>query len=184
MLSCRQTERGGKAFWDAEESDCHLARCWDTRIASEPLSPRRREWARCARENYVSLAARLGAGGMLTSIRWCRTNCMQARRCSLRLQSRQSRGAGPTWRGWSNTLTCSVSSWRSPPIGIGGATGRGGNCGCWPHTPHGGFHRLLCVARAPQRLMSRTAQCPIGLEGKVLSREATSFPGRATEGVS
>ncbi len=46
----------------------------------------------------------------------------------------------------------SVSSWRSPPIGSGGAKGRGDNCGCWLHTPHAGFHRLLCVARAPQAL--------------------------------
>src|SRR5438270_12443062 len=40
VLNRRQTERGGKALWDAEEFDCHLARCWDTHIASEPLSPR------------------------------------------------------------------------------------------------------------------------------------------------
>src|SRR6266566_377426 len=68
----------------------------------------RREWARCARERITSALGGEAAagGGMLTSIRWCRTSCIQARRCSLRLQSRQSSGAGPTWRGWSNTLTC------------------------------------------------------------------------------
>src|SRR5216683_953739 len=37
VLSRRQTERGGKAFCDAEQSDRHLARCWDSRVASEPL---------------------------------------------------------------------------------------------------------------------------------------------------
>lgn len=37
VLSRRQTERGGKAFCDAEQSDRHLARCWNSRVASEPL---------------------------------------------------------------------------------------------------------------------------------------------------
>src|SRR5260370_8442300 len=36
VLSRRQTERGGKAFCDAEQSDRHLARCWDSRVASQP----------------------------------------------------------------------------------------------------------------------------------------------------
>jgi hypothetical protein len=40
VLSRRQTERGGKAFCDAEQSDHHLARCWDARIASQPLLKR------------------------------------------------------------------------------------------------------------------------------------------------
>ncbi len=37
VLSRRQTERGGKAFRDTEQSDRHLARCWDARVASESL---------------------------------------------------------------------------------------------------------------------------------------------------
>ncbi len=37
VLSRRQTERGGKAECPAEQSDRHLARCWDSRVASEPL---------------------------------------------------------------------------------------------------------------------------------------------------
>ena len=37
VLSRRQTQRGGKAFWDTEESDRHPARCWGSRVASEPL---------------------------------------------------------------------------------------------------------------------------------------------------
>src|SRR5581483_12453803 len=38
-LTYRQTERGGKAFWDSEEFDRHLARCWDSRVASESRLP-------------------------------------------------------------------------------------------------------------------------------------------------
>ncbi len=37
VLSRRQTERDGKAFGDAEQSDRHLIRCWDSCVASEPL---------------------------------------------------------------------------------------------------------------------------------------------------
>src|SRR5258708_36676308 len=37
VLSRRQTQRGGKAFRDTEESDRHPARCWGSRVAGEPL---------------------------------------------------------------------------------------------------------------------------------------------------
>ena len=40
VLSRRQAERGGKAFWDAEQSDRHLASREGTRIASQALLPR------------------------------------------------------------------------------------------------------------------------------------------------
>ena len=39
MLSSGQSERGGKRFWDAEQFDCHQARCRGVRIASEALLP-------------------------------------------------------------------------------------------------------------------------------------------------
>ena len=41
MLSRGQTERDGKAFGDAEQSDRHLTRCWDSCVASEALCPRK-----------------------------------------------------------------------------------------------------------------------------------------------
>ena len=40
VLSCRQTERGGKDCWDAEQLDRDVASRWSTRIASQPLCPR------------------------------------------------------------------------------------------------------------------------------------------------
>ena len=40
MLSRCQTERSRKAFWNAEQSDRHLASREGTRIASQPLLPR------------------------------------------------------------------------------------------------------------------------------------------------
>lgn len=67
----------------------------------------RRVCARCARERITSpLGGETAGGDRLISRRWCRTSCMQARRCSLRFQSRQSRAAGPSRSGSSRTLTC------------------------------------------------------------------------------
>src|SRR5947209_2147418 len=41
VLSRRQTEREGKAFWDAEQSDRHPSSREGTRIASQSLCPRK-----------------------------------------------------------------------------------------------------------------------------------------------
>jgi hypothetical protein len=40
VLSRRQPERGGKAFWDAEQLDRDLASRWSMSIASQSLWPR------------------------------------------------------------------------------------------------------------------------------------------------
>jgi len=65
VLSRRQTERNGKAFWDAEQSDHHLARCWDSRIASEPLCPREASMGTLrARKDHVRFGWQ-GCGGGL-----------------------------------------------------------------------------------------------------------------------
>lgn len=39
MLRRRQTERGGKAFWDPKESDRHLPRGGNTSITNQPRLP-------------------------------------------------------------------------------------------------------------------------------------------------
>src|SRR2546429_4903536 len=49
VLTRSPTERGGKALWDAEQSDRHLARCWDARVTSESRLSTRGESARAAR---------------------------------------------------------------------------------------------------------------------------------------
>src|SRR5438874_13223942 len=105
-LSRRQTERGGKVFWDTEESDRHPTGCGNSCVASKPLCPREASvGALGAGKDHFCFARRsCGGGCRLTSMRWCRRSCIQARRCALRLQSRQSKGAGPTWRGWSSKL--------------------------------------------------------------------------------
>jgi hypothetical protein len=61
VLHRRQTERGGKGFWDAKQSDRHLIRGWATRIASEPLCPREtRVCALRAGEDHVRSGRRSG----------------------------------------------------------------------------------------------------------------------------
>ncbi len=107
MLNRRQTERGGKTFWNAEESDRHLARRWDSCVASEPL---------CPREARVS-ALRTGKD----HFRFAWRSCGWGRQAHLDVLvshelhtgasvlsptpiSRSRSGAGPTWRGWSRTL--------------------------------------------------------------------------------
>lgn len=61
----------------------------------------RRECARCVRDRITFAVPdeTAAGGGRLTSMRWCRTSCIQARRYSLRPQSRQRSGAEPTASG-------------------------------------------------------------------------------------
>ncbi len=90
----------------------------NTRIVTGPaVEPRalrasrscqqRRDRARCARDRITSAGGGEAAAGgdRLISRRWWRTSRMQARRCVLRLQSRQRSGAGLTWSGCNSTLT-------------------------------------------------------------------------------
>jgi len=61
----------------------------------------RRECARSARERNCGegVGSACPVGPICTSTRWLRRNCMQARRCVRRLQSRQRSGSLPTLRG-------------------------------------------------------------------------------------
>ena len=63
VLNRRQTERGGKGFWDAEQSDRHLVRCWDAHVTSEPLWPREaRVRSLRAGQDHFRFARRSGGG--------------------------------------------------------------------------------------------------------------------------
>ena len=77
------------------------------RLRANRSSHERRVWARWARERmgYCSGVEGGRTGGQVMSTRWCRSRCIQARRCSLRLQSRQNSGSLPTLSGCSSTLT-------------------------------------------------------------------------------
>ena len=61
MLSRRQTERSGKAFWDTKQSDRHLPSCCNAPIASQPLLPGETIMrALCAGEDHFRFAWRSG----------------------------------------------------------------------------------------------------------------------------
>jgi hypothetical protein len=63
-LSRRQTERGGKAFWNAEQMDRHQARCGEAYVACEPLwkvetimrplRTRQRNWCECRLTSFLA----------------------------------------------------------------------------------------------------------------------------------
>jgi hypothetical protein len=63
VLSCRQTERDGKAFWDAEQSDCHPPSREGTRIASQPLCPRKSRVCALGTRKGRRSNGETGAGG-------------------------------------------------------------------------------------------------------------------------
>jgi hypothetical protein len=103
----RQAERGGKACRDAEQADRHPASRLGVGIACQPLGPgepimgtlgtgkRRR------RRSEARLSGRL----LLHVNPLVPEHLMQARRCCLRLQSRQSSGGAPTRSGCKSMLT-------------------------------------------------------------------------------
>ncbi len=109
ILSSRQTERDGKAECPAEQSDGHPARCWGSRVASEPRLSTRGESGHVARgkESPPLCLAKLRREVA------CSPRCVGVARAACRRagalcgSNRERRsGAGPTGRGWSNTLTC------------------------------------------------------------------------------
>ena len=107
VLSCRQTERDGKAFRDAEESDRHLARCWDARIASESLCPReaRVGTLRAGKDHFRFTWRRCG-GGWQAHLDALVSHKLQtgAPLLSAAPIARSRSGAGPTRSGCSRRL--------------------------------------------------------------------------------
>ena len=172
VLSCRQTERGGKAFWDAEVLDRDLASRWSTHIASEPLCPREaRVGTLRARKDHVRAAKRSCGGRRQTHLDTLVSHELHtgAPVLSPAPISRSRSGAGPTRRGcephtdptrlrgcFPVPLTLQTL-WAATTIEDAGAV----------------EHAQTAIGKAlllgwAQRLASRTVQRPIGLEGEVL----------------
>ncbi len=109
VLSRSPPQRDGKAFWDAIQPDHHLARCWDACEALEPLSPREASVGTlCAGKDHVRAAKRSGDGRRYADINPLVSHKLSTGASVLSAAPipRSRSGAGPTWRGWSNTLTC------------------------------------------------------------------------------
>ena len=115
---------------------------------------------------------------MLTSMRWCRTSCMQARRCALRLQSRKTQRRG-TNRERMEQHAHLPRFLRGAPLPLAVVAQRAGattaDAGCIDHTQAAvAFSAPLMSTKL---LIRRAAQRAIRLEGKILPREAARFPG-------
>ena len=110
----------------------------------------RREWARCGRERITSALRGEAAagGGRLTSIRWCRTSCIQARRCALRLQSREA-AAARDQPGEDGAVHCSdAASWLlARATDTAGAKGSRDARGAWRCRVRADCHRQSFAAR-------------------------------------
>ncbi len=172
VLSRRQTERGGKVFWDAEELDRDLASRWSTHIASEPLCPREaRVGTLRAGQDHFRAAKRSCGGRRQAHLNALVPHELHAGAPVLSPAPipRSRSGVGPTRRG------CEP---HTDPTWF---------CGCFPVplTPQTLWaattiedagaveHAQTAIGKAlllgwAQRLASRTVQRPIGLEGEVL----------------
>ena len=107
VLSRRQTERGSKDFWDAEQLDRDLASRWSTRIASQPLCPREaRVRALRMGKDLFRIAWRSGGGRWQAHLDTLVSHELHAGApvCSPAPISRSRSGAGPTRRGCSRRL--------------------------------------------------------------------------------
>ena len=169
-------------LWDAEQSDRHLSRSLGTCIASQSLCPGEpRMGALCAGKACRLDGRACKVGARPGSRRdFSRRNWIQACRWTRRRQSHQRSGAFPTANGCNRTLT-----WRGFLVVLPRH---------WHRSRNGQGRHLRMLApyttrRLPsaslrcswrQLLISRTPECSIGLERKVLTRKATGFPGKPT----
>jgi hypothetical protein len=118
-------------------------------------------------------------------VRWCRTNCIQARRCSLRLQSCQRSGAETNGKRMQQHADVARFLGRAAiPLALltqrAGATAP--DTRCIDHTQTA--ITFSAVFLGPKRLPGWTAQRPIRLERETGSGEAASFPGGRRGGES
>ena len=142
----RQTERGSKGCWDAEQPDRDWPSGGEMSIASQLLLPGgTRPRTLCARQVTSAMG-----GDRLISRRWWCTSCIQARWCALRLQSREAvagqipPGADATARSPDAALPLLHHS-----IDTARATDKDGHCECWLHTRHVGYHRRYVSSVSP-----------------------------------
>ncbi len=181
-LSRKPTEPGGKAFWDSEEFDRHLARCWDARVASESLRPveaimgalctgqgsRRKIWV--GRETLLhlhfhalvtqQLQARppIGSPTPVTPSKRLRTDSQW-----------MQQHADLAWLLGGAALPLALRAQRT-----GAATADASPI----HDAQApiGFSPLFMREKL---LVSGALQCPIRLESEILAADSTSFPGQA-----
>src|SRR2546423_14340887 len=138
-----------------------------------------------ARKDHVRFAWQ-GCGGdcRRTSMRWCRTSCIHPRRCSLRLQSRNTQGRGANAERMHQD-TDPARLRRCLPVPLTLPT-------LWAAAtiddPGTVEHAQTAIGEAlllgwAQRLARRTGQRPVGLESEVLPREPIGDPAQGDRGL-
>jgi hypothetical protein len=107
-LRLRQTERGGKGSWDAEQFDRHLVRGWDAHVPSEPLCPEEASMGSLRTgQDDIRGAWRSGCGWQQAHLDTLEPHELHtsAPVFSAAPISRSRSGAEPTGSGCSSTLT-------------------------------------------------------------------------------
>lgn len=185
VLKRRQTQRGGKGFWDAEHSDRHLARCWDSRVTSEPLCPAEaRVRAQRAGKDHCRFAWRSGDGrwqahlDVLVSHELHTGTPMlsaapvapEQRRGTNDARMKKHTHLARLCRGVAIPLTL-LTQWTKAAIA---------DAGCI-HDAQAPIDFLASLL-GTKRMSCWTLERPIRLERKVLSRETTRFPGGGGSG--
>jgi hypothetical protein len=180
VLSRGQAERGSKAFWDAEQFDRHTARCWGTRIASQPL------WkveaimrALCTgegqrRDIWIGRASRLAIHLQVLAVQLYARSPMK----SPTPVTPEKRSRSHSERTEQQTDLKRLGSGAALPLTLvaqraGAATANAGRID-HAQAPIG----LSAPLMGTQGLPSRATQYAIRLGNKVATRKATSFPGQ------
>ena len=182
VLSRRQTERDGKAFWDAEQSDRHPSSREGTRIASQSLCPRKPIVGTLGTRKGRRFDGEAGRGGRFD----LDLDALMAHQLDARTSMEATTPVTPEngfrpnhqWMQQhthlARLLGCAALPLTLLAQGTGTATTDTGRID-HAQAPIG-FSALLMGTKL---LASGTAQRPIWLERKVLTREAARFPGQA-----
>jgi hypothetical protein len=185
VLSCCQTERGGKEFWDAEQLERDLTSRWRTRLASEP---------RLSTRGGRALAVR-GKGALRLAVAKLRRQAAGSPRCVgvARVAYRpvgvlsgsnpeRRRGAGPTRRGCSRTLIRRGARGGFPVPDTACVKGSRDNRGSWRWRVRADCHRLRGAKRRGCNVLPAGQQsAPSGGRAKSWPENRPAFQGKARD---
>ena len=177
----RQTERGGKGCWDAEQPDRDLPRCGNACIASQPLGPREaRVCALCARQDHVRDGWRSGGGWRQAHLKVLVAHELHAGTpmCSAAGVAPEERGRTKRERMQEHADLARLCRGVAFPLTLLAERTRAATANT------GRIHHAQTSVSFPtplldsKRLPCRTPERSIGLERKVCAGETASFPRR------